>query len=683
MNASELVQSQHLNRKAVIYLRQSTPQQVLTNTEGLDLQLAMAEQARRLGWPKERIETVESDLGLSGQSTAGRDGYRKLLAEVALGKVGIVLSYESTRLSRNCTDWYPLLDLCAYNQCLIADRDGVYDPSSPNGRLLLGMKGILSEVELHTLRGRLIAGIQNKAQRGELALSLPAGLVRLEEGPVVKDPDLQVQQAVSMVFETFEAYKSASKVVRWVRDHGLKLPRRYRNQETRWRTPSAAAVLSILRNPAYAGAFVYGRTRHERRPGAAHPQQRRRPRKEWKVIVHDRYPAYLSWESFERIQSILDDNWAEYDRNKSRGVPRPGAALLQGLLYCGECGHKMLVQYKGGNQYLCNYLRQQTQAPVCQLVRADPLDHKVVEAFFEALAPAELDLYEKALGLRHQQQEQVDLAQKRQLQRLQYEADLARRRYERADPDNRLVAAELESRWEAALQTLEQAKQEIERLRDTHSKVVALRFPHELRSAFESIGRRLPQLWARETLSREQRKALLRSLIEKVVTRYVKSDTIEIRIAWRGGHVTEMQAPVTVGSVRKLSNYSQMEAAILQMVAEGRSDQEIATLLTEQGFRSPLGTSLLASTVRNIRLEHRIIRRYTGPRPRVIPGFLTLPQLASTLGIKPHWIYHLIRQGVIHIERDPQTRLYLFPDQPETLDSFRQLQAGAIDHLSY
>jgi DNA invertase Pin-like site-specific DNA recombinase len=258
MPTTELIQSHHLHRKAVIYIRQSTGHQVLTNTESHQLQHAMRDHAHRLGWPDERVEVVEADLGRSAQSTAGRDGYRALLAEVALGQVGIVLSYESTRLSRNCTDWYPLLDLCAYNQCLIADRDGVYDPSTPNGRLLLGMKGILSEVELHTLRGRLLAGVQQKAQRGDLALALPVGLLRQEDGRVVKDPDVAVQHALTLVFQTFLTRQSVSQVVRILREQGLRLPRRHRNCETIWRTPTVAAVIAILRNPAYTGTFVYG-----------------------------------------------------------------------------------------------------------------------------------------------------------------------------------------------------------------------------------------------------------------------------------------------------------------------------------------------------------------------------------------------------------------------------------------
>jgi DNA invertase Pin-like site-specific DNA recombinase len=678
-----VVHPHHLSRKAVIYIRQSTGHQVLTNTESQQLQHAMREHARQLGWPDERIEVVETDLGRSAQSTQRRDGYKTLLADVALGQVGIVLSYESTRLSRNCTDWYPLLDLCAYNQCLIADRDGVYDASTPNGRLLLGMKGIVSEVELHTLRGRLIAGVQQKAQRGDLALALPAGLLRQEDGNVVKDPDRAVQHAITVVFHTFLERKAASQVVRLLRDQGLRLPRRHRNCETVWRTPTVAAVIAILRNPAYAGTFVYGKTRTQVSVGGGRAQQRRLPLAAWKVIVHDRYPAYVPWETFARIQAMLDDNYAAYAHNQRRGVPRQGAALLQGIVYCGRCGHKMAVQYKGGNQYLCNYLRSQAHAPVCQRLPADPVDQQVVAAFFDALAPAELDLYEHALAQRQQQQAALDQAQRSSLQRLEYEADQARRRYEQVDPAYRLVAAELERRWEAALQALQEAQEHYARLHQVPEADRTQPIPPALREAFSTLGQSLPTLWHQDTLSRAQRKALLRCLLEKVVLDRRAPDTITTRLVWRGGAVSELEVPCTVGTLRDLTGFAQMEAQVLRLETQGQSDEEIAQRLTLHGFRSPQRPRVLASTVQTIRLRHGRLHRYRGPRPRRVPGAFTVPQIAAALGVKPHWVYHLIKRGQILVRRDEASGLYLFPDSAETLEAFRQLRDGHITALRY
>ena len=681
MSMTPVVQPHHLSRKAVIDIRQSTGHQVLTNTESQQLQHAMREHARHLGWPEERIEVVETDLGRSAQSTAGRDGYKALLADVALGQVGIVLSYESTRLSRNCTDWYPLLDLCAYNQCLIADRDGVYDAATPNGRLLLGMKGIVSEVELHTLRGRLIAGVQQKAQRGDLALALPAGLLRQDDGVVVKDPDRAVQHAITLVFQTFLERRSASQVVRFLRDQGLRLPRRHRNRETVWRIPTVAAVITILRNPAYAGTFAYGKTQTQVPPGGGRPQQRRRPLVEWKVIVHDRYPAYVTWETFARIAAILDDNYAAYEHNRRRGVPRHGAALLQGIVYCGRCGHKMMVQYKGGNEYLCNYLRGQTQAPVCQRLPADPVDQQVVAAFFEALAPAELDLYDHALAQRRQQQQEVDRAQQYALQRLEYEADRARHRYEQVDPAYRLVAAELERRWEAALQALQEAQAQYTRARQAPEDDLSRALSPALRETFSTLGQALPTLWHQDTLSRAQRKALLRCLMEKVVLDRQVPDTIATRIVWRGGAISELAVPCTVGTLCDVTGFAQMEAQILRLEAQGHSDEAIAERMTSQGFRSPQRPRVLASTVQTIRLRHGRLHRYRGPRPRRVPGFLTVSQLALALGVKAHWLYHLISRGRIIVGRDEASGLYLFPDRPETLEALRQLRDGQVTEL--
>lgn len=306
-----------------------------------------------------------------------------------------------TRLARNCSDWYPLVDLCGYRQCLIADRDGVYDPGSTNGRLLLGLKGTISEVELHTLRGRLTAGLRAKAERGELALLLPAGLERDTNGIVSKDPSSEVQQRISLVFKTFLKEGSVGKVIRSLRDHALALPRRDRFGDVAWRMPTSSMISGILKNPAYAGAFVYGRTRSCRTTYASGKLRTARcPMAEWKIVVKDRYPAYIDWDSFERIQAMLHDNYAEYQRNQTRGVPREGAAILQGIIWCGQCGHKMQVQYKGGSRYVCNFLQYQQGKTLCQHLPADLIDDQVLAAFFAAIAPVEVEAWRRALDAR-------------------------------------------------------------------------------------------------------------------------------------------------------------------------------------------------------------------------------------------------------------------------------------------
>jgi DNA invertase Pin-like site-specific DNA recombinase len=682
MITSELITTSHRTRKALIYIRQSTPHQVLTNQESLRLQYALHQRAVDLGWRAEDVEIIDADLGMTGAAAELREGFKEVVAQVTLGQVGIILSSEVTRLSRNCTDWYPLLDVCGYKSCLIADRDGIYDPGSANGRLLLGIKGQLSELELHTIRARMTAGLLNKAQRGDLALPLPVGLLHSPNQQVVKDPNIEVQNRLRLVFSTFLRVKSASKVLHFFNENDLHLPRRHHQRDLVWRKPSVSAILSILKNPAYAGAFVYGRTRTTRNlDGTASTKPL--SMEQWKIIVKDKYPAYINWETFERIQAMLKDNYAEYDRNKSRGVPRPGAVLLHGIMYCGECGHKMVVQYKGGNQYLCNYLRQTHGVPVCQRIPADHIDAQVVQSFFQALSPIELDAYEQSLQAQRKSDSKVKQAQEQQLKRLRYEANLAQRQYDQVDPDNRLVAAELERRWEATLVALKKAEESF--ALEQQTALTAASLPDELRAAFTAIGKELPRIWDQENLlPAPHKKALLRCLIEKVVIRRTAPDQVRTRIVWQGGATTTLQVPVTVGALTSLSNFSAMEQFIVDLSQQGKLDEEIAEHLTTLGFRSPKNPlEVLPSTVKTIRLRHRIFLKRSQSHPRQIPGHLTIPQLARLLDVTPFWFYDRINNGRIQISKDKQTGLYLFPDKSETLEKLQQFKSGILKNLRF
>ena len=682
MITSELITPLHLTRKALIYIRQSTPHQVLTNQESLRLQYALRLKALELGWQTNDIEIIDSDLGQTAAVAQNRAGFKEVVSRVTLGEIGILLSSEVTRLSRNCSDWYPLLDICGYRHCLIADRDGVYDPASTNGRLLLGLKGQLSEFELHTIRSRLTAGLLNKAQRGELALRLPTGLLRQPDGRVVKDPNLEVQRRIELVFATFLRVKSACKVLRFFNEQHLDLPRLDPFGTLIWKPPKTASILSILKNPAYAGAFVYGRTSTSRSPSGK-SKTKRSPFGQWKIMVLNQYPDYVSWETFAQIQAMLQDNYAEYDRNKSRGVPRPGTALLHGIVYCGECGHKMVVQYKGGPEYQCNFLRQQYLTPICQRIASQPIDDFVVQAFFQALSPVELEVYEQALKTQAETAKQIQQAQQQQLERLRYQADLAQHQYNQVDPDNRLVAAELEKRWEAALLALQEAEERLER--DLQQTPNLPPLSPELKAAFVQIGQKLPEIWGQEELlPTPKKKALLRCLIDKVVIHHLAPDKIQTRIVWKGGETTSAIVTITVGSFKHLSASNEIETTILELSQQGQSDEDIARHLTELGHASPKHLqSVLPSTVKSIRLKHRIFLKPSQSHPRCIAGCLTIPQLAPQLGVTAHWIYHLIRRGKIQITRDPQTGLYLFPDQPGTLEKFRQLKAGTVNNLRF
>ena len=455
---SELIQSTHLKRRAVVYIRQSTPHQVVSNQESLRLQYALRQRAHELGWHEADIDVIDADLGLSGASAAHRSGFKELVGRVGLSEVGLILSIDVTRLARNCSDWYPLLDIYGLRDCLIADRDGVYDPGSANGRLLLGLKGTISELELHTIRSRLTAGLIAKAKRGELALTLPVGLVRDSSGVVSKDPDLAVRDRLDLVFQLFLKVRTIAKVMRLLNDRGLDLPRRDSHGDLCWTRATTSAVSVILKNPAYAGAFVYGRTRIRARRDDRAAAKVAKPIEEWRIVVKDRYPAYIDWPTYEKIRSIVSDNRAEYMRTKTRGAPRDGELLLHGIAWCARCGHKMYVRYKGGGEYVCNHLHSHSGLPTCQHIRAARVDAAVADAFLTALAPAELDALSRARQTQNQVDDALRTNAEREVERTRYAAALAERQFNRVDPDNRLVAAELERRWECALTEMRAAE---------------------------------------------------------------------------------------------------------------------------------------------------------------------------------------------------------------------------------
>jgi DNA invertase Pin-like site-specific DNA recombinase len=678
---SELVKPVHLARKAVVYIRQSTPHQVVSNQESLRLQYALRQRARELGWHEADIDVIDADLGLSGASVVQRSGFKELVGRVGLSEVGLILSIDVTRLARNCSDWYPLLDICGLRGCLIADRDGVYDPASANGRLLLGLKGTISELELHTIRSRLTAGLLAKAERGDLALSLPVGLVRDPSGVVVKDPDMAVQERLRLVFEMFLKFRTVAKVMRLLNERGLDLPRRNRHGDVCWARAKICSVAAILKNPAYAGAFVYGRTRMRElaREGASRAKVPR-PIEEWRIVVQGRYPAYIDWPTYEMIRGVIKDNRAEYMRTKTRGAPRDGDLLLHGIAWCARCGHKMYVRYKGGGQYVCNHLRSNEGLPACQYIRAARIDAVVADAFLTALAPAELD----ALSRAHRAQQQVDTALRssaeRQLERKRYAAALAERQFNRVDPDNRLVAAELERRWEAALSEVRVAEDALAH-QSSAPPIAQMGVGKVLHGKVIDLAGRLPHIWADPAIMDAQRKALLRCLVEKVVLDRGEHDVALVRIVWRGGAVTDLEVKMKVNSVGKLTRGTEMHDRVLDLARNGIPDGEIAAALTREGHRSPnCEDRVLPITVGRIRRGAGV--PLTGRRTRWShdTSWLSAPQLAVRLNIPVNWIYVQIKQKRLLIDQQP-TGAYLFWDTQAVLDGVRNLRNHTISRL--
>ena len=678
---SELVQLTHLKRRAVVYIRQSTPHQVVSNQESLRLQYALRQRARELGWHEADIDVIDADLGLSGASAAHRGGFKELVGRVGLSEVGLILSIDVTRLARNCSDWYPLLDICGLRGCLIADRDGVYDPGSPNGRLLLGLKGTISELELHTIRSRLTAGLIAKATRGELALTLPVGLVRDPSGVVLKDPDIAVQERLSLVFQLFLKVRTVAAVMRMLNDRGLDLPRRDRHGELCWTRATVSAVSSILKNPAYAGAFVYGRTRiraairEDRSPAKV-----ARPIDDWRIVVKDRYPAYIDWPSYEKIRSIVSDNRAEYMRIKTRGAPRDGELLLHGIAWCARCGHKMYVRYKGGGEYVCNHLRSHAGLPTCQHIRAARVDAAVADALLTALAPAELDALSRARRAQSQIDSALRVNAEREVERTRYAAALAQRQFNRVDPDNRLVAAELERRWECALMEVRAAEAALAEQaaprtasQDTMGKA--------FKSKVVALAGRLPRIWTDPAATDAHRKALLRCLVEKVVLDRGAHDITLARIVWRGGAVTDLEVKMRVNSVAKLSRGNEMRDRVLELAQAGMPDHEIASVLTDEGHRSPdSADKVLPITIQRIRLAAGIKVAVQRNKWRHGPDLLSANEVASRLGIPVNWLYVQIRKGRLLIDRQP-SGAHLFPNSPSVLEAVRDLRKHTIPSL--
>ena len=679
MNTSDLIQPHHLQRRAVIYVRQSSPSQVLNNRESTRLQYALRTRASERGWHERDIRVIDADLGLTGSSAVGRPGFQELVAQVSLGQVGIIFAYDVTRLARNCTDWYQLLDLCGHCQCLVGDQDGIYDPATANGRLILGLKGLISELELHTIRARLLAGSISKAQRGELAIPLPTGLVRLESGQVVKDPNREIQERIALVFRTLLEKKSLPKVMRHLREHRLKIPRRDQWGDLHWKNATCCAISDMVHNPAYAGVYAWGRTRWLKSKNTGRKQQVPLPREQWRVCLRDRYPAYISWEEFERIEAMLRDNYAEYRRQQTRGVPREGKGLLQGIAYCGECGHKLVVQYKQGTQYLCNFFKRLVGEPLCQRLPGDALEDQVAGWFFEALSAAEIDLSARVLAEGDGTRDQVLAARRQEVERLRYQARLADRQFQRSDPDNRLVTAELERRWEESLRACQEAEEQL-REEETHAPCLAI--PADLLEQLKDVGPHLPHLWQEKLLTTAQKKALLRSLIDKVVLLRVATDKVRVRVVWRGGASTTTDVRVTVSSYSRLSDAKEINDTILRLVRAGQTDEEIAAALTANGHRAPNLNVINAAAVRKLRLDNRLLRFPKKSQPRRKEGYLTVSEVAEKLKVKATKIYRHILNGTIEAKKDEETKCYLFPDKACMLAQLRQLLDGKLERLA-
>jgi DNA invertase Pin-like site-specific DNA recombinase len=666
----------HLERLAYVYVRQSTTGQVRRNLEGRENQEALVQRATALGWRPERVRLIDSDLGFSGKSSNGREGFRELVSEVSLGHAGIVFCYEASRLARNNADWYALLDLCTLRGTLIADSDGVYDARDYNDRLLLGLRGMMSEAELHLLRLRMEAGKMRQVEKGTYHQVLPTGLVRLEDGRVVKHPDRHARKTLELVFERFRSLGTVPKVLKSLREDEVLLPRfRYgglHTGELLWVRPTNANIYSILCNPAYAGAFVYGR-RAKALDGSANPDRRvNKPMEEWMIVHQEMYPAYIRWEEYLANRERLKQNGYRVTENRL-GAPRKGPALLSGLAACSHCGRRMSVTYSGSKSrgaYLCNALRATHGARSCLYVAARRVDEAVVEAFFEAIRPSEISLLEEVLAARSAERERLLKHHHDSVKAATYEVRLAEKRYRSVDPENRLVASELEKGWEVALRSLSDAREAAESFEREHRQT---ELDPDLRAQLVDFGKHLPKLWNSGLLCVEHKKELLRSLISRVVLSRPEQQNIESRIVWISGAVSTLSVRTPIRRARDLRDYEVLVGEILALNAEGYPDSKIARRLTEEGFHSARGEEGVPTRfVTEVRRQHGqgSVSKMLKSQEK-LEGCWTVLGLARELQVDRGRIYKLIRRGALRTQRHPQTGNHLIEDDPELIAELR------------
>ncbi len=644
----------HLARQAIVYLRQSSPAQVEYNRESTDRQYALALKARELGWPDDRIVIIDEDLGLSGSGTVVRSGFARLTAEVALGHVGIVLGLEVSRLARNNADWHRLIDLAGISDTLIGDADGIYHPGLFNDRLLLGLKGTMSEAELHVLRARLNGGIRNKAARGELRRGLPVGLVWGDaDGEVRFHPDEAVVTAIRGVFAKFAETGSARRVWLWFRSEGLPFPlQMHQGHEIRWVDASYTAIHNVLTNPVYAGAYAYGKTRTETvldAGGGRRKRVRHLPRSDWQVLIRDHHPGFIDWQTYEANQARIAQNTRPGPHNAD-GPVREGSALLQGLARCGHCGRRLRTHYSGrlsSPGYHCpGKVIVEGRGVYCLNIGGVQIDDAVAQSFIAALEPAKLAA-SIAAAERLEFDREAALKQWRLgVERARYEASSAERRYRAVDPDNRLVARGLEREWEEKLSAVAAAEAELARRERERPHVLT----QAERDHLLSIGPDLARVWHAPSTTPRDRKELLRALVEEVTIKVERERAAaRLTIRWKGGTCDDMDLALPRSRPATIRT-DEDTIALIRRLARYHPDSVIAGILNRQGRTTAYGHRFEANRVGNLR-RHWDIPCFEPETEKAEGDLLTVRTAAAALGVAPSTIHRLVNDGIIRGEQ--------------------------------
>lgn len=679
------VTRRHLERHAVVYIRQSTLRQVQHNTESTQRQYALREQAAALGWHADQIRVLDEDLGKSGASAENREGFRQLVASVAVGEVGMVLGLEVSRLARNNADWHRLLELASHSRTLILDETGIYDPHELNDRILLGIKGQFSEIELFSLVARLHGGIRNKAQRGELKLRLPMGLVYRQDGSVALDPDNAVEQAVRCVFDTFQELESATATWRWLAAEGVRLPGQVRHGPHKgqrlWLAPSLSRVLSYLNNPRYAGAFAWGRRDRASAGSPATPSLADR----WQVLLPSSHPGYIDWERFVANQAILDRNRGHFQDRLP--VPRQGCALLQSRVLCGRCGGRMVVHYvryapKDGSEpathayYICRDKRLPTTGRACQSVSAKAIDAAVERQIIAAVRAEHVTV---ALAVQQEVQghaAQAAAARQERLRQLEYQAELAAQRYYAVDPRNRTVAAQLESDWDACLRSAEQARSEHQRLTEADQAMLTA----EARQRIEGLVRNFSRLWHDPQTQPADRKRMLATIVEDA-TLLRSPDHCRVQLRFHGGALREVEVPLPCGAAKLQQVHPELVELVARLSAD-RNCEEIAAELNRQGYTAYQGRPYSAAGVRRILHANGVPSRTEQMRAR---GLRTAGEIAATLGVSHGTVRHWGTLGLLpreFVAKGPQRThaLYALPNADTVAEILRHKGKWSVRH---
>jgi len=686
----EKIRPEHRDRVAVVYVRQSSRQQVLEHSESTRLQYALAERAAALGWARSRIVVIDDDLGVSAATADARAGFARLVTEVTMGRVGIVLGIEMSRLARTGRDWHQLLELCSLSGVLLADPDGVYDPGFYNDRLLLGLKGTMSEAELYLIRQRMLSGKLAKAERGELAIPLPIGYVRRPSGEVALDPDEQARHVVRLVFGTFARLGTLNGVLRYLVEYQVQLPVRVHSGpakgEIEWRRPTRETLQIMLHNPVYAGYYAYGRRQVEPRrkvPGRPSTGRVVKDSDEWLVLLPGRLPAYITPEQYEANVARMAAN---RQTASSPGAPRDGSALLSGLLRCGRCDgeHRMPVRYhtpssrNPAHGYVCAYEQvNYGTGGSCQHIAGPALDAYVTRQVLDAVAPAALEVSLAAAAQAEAERAMLDKLWRQRLERARYAADRARRQYQLAEPENRLVARQLETDWEAALAEADRLQADYQRFTEELPKTLTA----AERAAIQALASDLPRVWDAPSTTQADRKELLRILIEKITVAVAgTSELVNVTITWAGGHQTTGQAVRPVARVDQLSYYPALLARADELAEAGCTTRQIADTLNAEGFRPPKRTSRFRpDQVRILLNQHNLRTRQRRGQPAVLaglaPGQWSVPGLAASLGMPTATVYNWIYRGWITARHAPASKCWIITADTAEMQRLRQRRA--------